>query len=757
MERQAIFNLRVNTQGSAEEINKTTKATNEYTKSVESADKANKSFEDRLAETNEKVKSGEFTMRGANKLIQEYQQIAMQAGRESPIGREAIAQAAALQDQVTDLRNEVTRLSKDGQAMQGALAIGQTTLAGYTAFKGITALAGVENEAFTQTIVKLQAAQATLMAVEQLRASLEKESVLMLTLKNAQTKLATVGTLAYAGAQKVAAVATGGLTGAMKLLRLALIATGFGAIVVGIGLLIANFEKVKAVVQDVSERFNKLGAGVKLALSIIFPFIGAIRLVTAALEKLGIIQGDAATEAEKSAERQRKAYAKLIGEQRKETDKKIKDNERLQDDIESTFDFEIAKARAAGKDTSELERQKRAEMRKTYIEQIKNLEMSARLNVGNATKMKEIIDQVAQYRKNILKIEQDEEIAQITERTARNKKAAKDTTDTIKEELQKRLELQQLFEDLMIANIDDDNEREIQMLIKKHEREREEITKKYGKNKELLAQLETQQDNELSDLQEKQRKAAADKTKKEQEDLRKEAILQAENNLAEWMQTFNGDFAAKLEMELEAERERTRLLLENDQLTAEERRKIQLDSDAKQAALQQAEIDREWKVAEAVKAAKMSVLEQSVAILGQLGQLGKEGGAFAKSMALTEIAANTAIGFAKGLTIAQASAAAAGPGAAFAFPAFYAQQIAAVLAAANQARKILSTAPNIGSVGGGGMVAPMAQTAPQMSGRNTVEGTDTTTQQQTTKVVVLESDITRTQTRINDIEVRTTF
>jgi len=48
--------------------------------------------------------------------------------------------------------------------------------------------------------------------------------------------------------QKALSLATGTTTGAMKLLRIALISTGIGAIVVGIGLLIANFDKVKKAV-----------------------------------------------------------------------------------------------------------------------------------------------------------------------------------------------------------------------------------------------------------------------------------------------------------------------------------------------------------------------------------------------------------------------------------------------------------------------------------------------------------------------------
>ena len=169
-------------------------------------------LDEKLKEITKQVESGGLSMRELTKKIKEYQNIALQAGRESPIGRQAILQAAALEDKVTDLRNEITRLSKDGQAMQGALAVGSTVTAGYGALQGVMALAGQENEALMQSLVKMQAAQSVLMGIESIRASLEKESVLMMTLKNAQTKIATALTLAYGAA-------VGTTTGGLKLLR----------------------------------------------------------------------------------------------------------------------------------------------------------------------------------------------------------------------------------------------------------------------------------------------------------------------------------------------------------------------------------------------------------------------------------------------------------------------------------------------------------------------------------------------------------
>ena len=103
----------------------------------------------------------------------------------------------------------------------------------------------------------------------------------------------------------------------------------------------------------------------------------------------------------------------------------------------------------------------------------------------------------------------------------------------------------------------------------------------------------------------------------------------------------------------------------------------------------------------------------------------KEGSSAAKTAALAEIAIGTGVGFINALRIAQQSAIAGGPGAAFAFPIFYASQVAAILSAASRAKAILKS----GSGGGGGSdtpaPAPTSNSAPapiQVSARRNQGG-----------------------------------
>ena len=115
--------------------------------------------------------------------------------------------------------------------------------------------------------------------------------------------------------------------------------------------------------------------------------------------------------------------------------------------------------------------------------------------------------------------------------------------------------------------------------------------------------------------------------------------------------------------------------------------------------------DNREKEQEAIKASQLGILGIYGKAIGSMGKLFKQGSDASKAAALTEIGINTAIGFVQGLDIAQKSAKGKGPLASLAFPLFYAQQIAAVLGAASQAKQILASdgkkTPS-SSFGGGG-------------------------------------------------------
>ena len=300
--------------------------------------KSGDAYEKQLKDVNKIVKETPLNVRDMNKQIQAYQSIALSAGRETPVGKEALKKAADLRDRYIDIQNETKRLADDQKNLQGVMQLASTGVAGFGAVQSSMALMGGESEELRKTMTKLMAAQTLLNSINQISTALEKESSAMLLLKSIRTKVLTSSTYAYATAQGVA-------TKGAKLLRLALISTGVGALVVGVGLLIANFGKVKKVVTNTIEKFKFL----KLAFA---PLILTIALVKKGLKALGIGQG-------KNAE-QEKADAKRREEEAKADEDRWNDKkDRLNKEYElkrKLAQKEIALAKAKGEETREAER-----------------------------------------------------------------------------------------------------------------------------------------------------------------------------------------------------------------------------------------------------------------------------------------------------------------------------------------------------------------------------------------------------------------
>ena len=173
---------------------------------------------------------------------------------------------------------------------------------------------------------------------------------------------------------------------------------------------------------------------------------------------------------------------------------------------------------------------------------------------------------------------------------------------------------------------------------------------------------------------------------------------------------------------------------------------------------------------EATTAARVS-LEQALvnatsSALSSIANLAGEGTKIAKVAAIADIIIGTGVGFIQGLDIAQKSAKATGPGAAVAFPIFYATQVAAVLSAAAQAKNVLSKAkgpqpPSVSppSIGGGGASTSPSQ-APSFnvvgqSGFNQVAGA--LGQQQPVQAYVVAGNVTTAQQLQNNTITQATF
>lgn len=121
-------------------------------------------------------------------------------------------------------------------------------------------------------------------------------------------------------------------------------------------------------------------------------------------------------------------------------------------------------------------------------------------------------------------------------------------------------------------------------------------------------------------------------------------------------------------------------------------------------AIEEKDLANQQAITEAKKMLQYDLVNATSGAIGAIGNLLGESTAASKTAALAQIAIETGLGFVNGLAIAQKSAKATGPGAALAFPIFYATQIAAVLNSVNKAKGILSKVK--GGGGGGTATAP---------------------------------------------------
>lgn len=370
--KEAVFSVKVNTGNSVNDLQKADQAVQQLgrdlkqTQNVASDSSGTDAMSKKLAELDARLEAGGLSMRDMTKIMKEYQTIALQTGSQSPIGDQATRKASALKDQITDINVRTKLLSSDYVKLDTALAGANVGAQAFMGVQSAMALTGVENEKLMQSMQKLQAVQGLVNSVSVITNALNKDAILGIQLRVAWEKLknssfvqGTVATTAQTtaiGAQTTATVAstvaTAGATNGMKLFRLALISTGIGAIVVGLGLLIANFDKVSKFVMNAKENFDKLGPAVKVAVGVAVvafaPLIAVIYGVVKALQYFGFVDDAQTAKAKKNAHDHTEAVIRA-------SNKRANAIKKEQDATDAKYTHEINMAKASGKDTYEME------------------------------------------------------------------------------------------------------------------------------------------------------------------------------------------------------------------------------------------------------------------------------------------------------------------------------------------------------------------------------------------------------------------
>lgn len=435
--KEAVFSLKVDTGSSVNDVKSFDQAVKSLNKDVNTlqdtvADgKDTDIFAQKLQELNAKVEAGGLTMREMTKTMKEYQNIAAQAGMDSPVGKQAIAAAGELKDGIGDIKSQVNALSSDTKKLDTAMGALQGGAAVFQGIESAMALTGVENESLMKTMVKLQAIQGLMNATNEIAIILNKEHV--------------VGMQVRAAWEKAYAMAVGTSTGAMKAFRIALISTGIGALIVALAALISNWDAVGNAVQKAIKWFKGLGPVFEMSMAIIKPFIWMIDMVIKGLQMLGIIESDAD-----------KAKAALHAKSQSRIDKQIEKERELRaqqkqafEDGQKAMDREIALAEAAGLSTVELKKKKiqasidyQKEQIKEYENNIKALDQLMKNNKFMSGIYKEqrtaAKDNLNKMNNDVADAETEKKVIQIT--------ANKDAADKAKAAAQKELDMRRSIE-----------------------------------------------------------------------------------------------------------------------------------------------------------------------------------------------------------------------------------------------------------------------------------------------------------------------
>ena len=509
MAENKTINIKINsnTKEATEDTQKYNKAIGSTKKQYDAVLKSGDSYEKQLSDINKIVKETPLNVRDMNKQIQAYQSIALSAGRETPVGKEALKKASELRDRYIDIQNETKRLADDQKNLQGVIQLVGTGVAGFGAVQSAMALTGVESEKLRETMVKLQAAQTLMTSINQIATAAEKESSAMLLLKSARMKALSAVTVAYT-------FVTGGATTAMKLFRLALISTGIGAIVVGVGMLIANFEKIQEVLSDVNKGFKEGGIVTKALMIAFAPLILTIKAATKGLQMLGVI----ASEEDKKADAIHKAKMKRYLEESKALSEQSEDIKRASRARQKALDDEIEMLEAQGKKTRDLQRQKLEDNILLAKQEAEIQEEKAKLAEKNNSFIAGAERIAAKNRIKI--IEENERKLRVfdaqtnTERISNYKDYAKE-----------RISIARQIEDIENGLLEDGIEKELEINRDKFRRLREDAeknTKLTAKEKKKLNDLYTeQQEQSEAKIREKYDQKEIDEQLKLQEEFDK--------------------------------------------------------------------------------------------------------------------------------------------------------------------------------------------------------------------------------------------
>jgi len=197
---------------------------------------------------------------------------------------QAQAKLAHLTDAMGDQQAQIKLLASDTRALDTAMQGLQLGVGVFAGLQGAAALFGSENEDVQKALLKVNGAMAVLQSLQAIQNTLDAESGFVNSVKLYWKQLfvketikeavvtevsvaaqesdilvkeqSTIASKAAAAGQAIYSFAVGASTGALRIFKLALAATGIGVAILALGLLVANFDKIKKAIMENSEGFQ---------------------------------------------------------------------------------------------------------------------------------------------------------------------------------------------------------------------------------------------------------------------------------------------------------------------------------------------------------------------------------------------------------------------------------------------------------------------------------------------------------------------
>lgn len=358
-------------------------------------------------------------------------------------------------------------------------------------------------------------------------------------------------------------------------------------------------------------------------------------------------------------------------------------------------------------------------------DEMKNKLADARIAVTNADK--EYNDGIRRLSASLSSFRKDE---------ADDAKAAADAVqqanerklESDREYVRTAREISRMAEDLAVSMVKDESERRMRILGVRHKREIEDLKERLATDKTLTQESRAELEKYIIDREKQQaeeREQLADELAEERIQKEIERIQTYGEETAKAREENNAAELEQLQERLDAE---LQILVENEELTAEEKVRIRTELDARLAELADARMELEEQEAQKVKDEQAKIRSYYMAsaqsagavfgeisdILKEFGKNNKEVSKASKAFAIMQIAiseamniANTAKAISSAVAGATEAAASTGVAAPFTAPLFIAEMTAAVLggvagtaASIKQALSLVNKYETGGIVGG---------------------------------------------------------